>query len=53
METKVKEIIFKCSHCKATLKAPGTSVGKEGMCPTCNHKVVVPEKSENTNPKNK
>jgi len=49
METKVKEIIFICENCKSTLKAPGDGAGKQGRCPSCNHKVIVPEKSKNDN----
>jgi len=45
MAEETNDIIFKCSHCGATLKVQGSAFGKQGICPGCNQKVTVPEKS--------
>ena len=35
-------IKFKCKRCKATIKAPDSTVGKNVQCPSCGMKHVVP-----------
>ena len=37
------EIVFLCSLCGATLKAPASRAGKMATCPTCRATTQVPE----------
>lgn len=35
-------IQFDCPYCTSTLKVPDSSAGKQGECPRCNTKLIVP-----------
>lgn len=47
IQIKNNKIFFKCNHCKSILKAQKEISGKQGICPHCNEKVMIPEISEN------
>jgi len=38
------EIIFNCPHCEQELSVDGDGAGSEIRCPTCDAKIMIPEK---------
>ena len=38
-------IKFKCERCGAAISCPDANVGKHVVCPTCQHKLIVPHKA--------
>lgn len=47
VQVKNNKILFKCSHCQSILKAPKEISGKQGICPYCDKKVLIPVVNEN------
>lgn len=37
-------IVFVCPHCQTELKAENNLAGKNGACPKCGRRIVVPKK---------
>jgi DNA-directed RNA polymerase subunit RPC12/RpoP len=48
VQIKNDKIVFQCNHCESILKAPKEISGKQGICPYCDKKVVIPVITEDT-----